>query len=50
MIARDRRAEAAAGKQEKAATTQITAALKNWNSTVLPKYDAAVKACNEAIA
>jgi len=49
MIARDRRAEAAAGKLEKAATTQLTAALKNWNSTVLPKYDAAVKPCNKAI-
>lgn len=50
MIARDRRAEAAAGKQETAATTQLNAALKNWNKTVLPKYDAAVKACNKAIA
>lgn len=50
MIARDRRAEAAAGKQEITATTQFNAAVKSWNKTVLPKYDAAVGACNKAIA
>lgn len=49
MIARDTRAEAAAGKQETAATTQFSAALTNWNKTVLPKYAAAVTACNKAI-
>lgn len=49
MIARDRRAEAAAGKQETAATTQFMAALTNWNKTVQPKYAAAVTACNKAI-
>jgi len=49
MIARDKRAETAAGKQRTAATTQLNAAVKNWNNTVLPKYDAAVKACTKAI-
>lgn len=49
MIARDTKAEAAAGKQEKAATTQFTVALTNWNKTILPKYDAAVRVCNKAI-
>jgi len=49
MIARDTRAEAAAGKQETSATTQFMAALTNWNKTVLPKYEAALAACNKAI-
>ena len=49
MIARDTRAEAAAGKQETSATTQFMAALTNWNKTVLPKYEAVLVACNKAI-
>lgn len=49
MIARNRRAEAAAGKQEIAATTQFMTALTNWNKTVFPKYEAALVACNKAI-
>lgn len=48
MIARDKRAETAAGKQGTAATTQLNAVIKNWSDTVLPKYAAAVTACNKA--
>lgn len=48
MIARDKRAEAAAGKQGTAATTQLNAVITNRSDTVLPKYAAAVTACNKA--
>ena len=49
MIARDKRAEAAADKQETASRAQLKAATKSWNDTVLPKYDSAIKACSKVI-